>query len=573
MTRNLSNLAFKSVLLTLAALVPVASCGANDTASPTIPTPVAQSTSASTGEDDEYPVLAPIHVRKNIGVIAKYRFDIILDYEGHRAQVNQEIDITNPGPDVWTEIVFHIPVDLRTERFTLSEIKLKEQVQTLTSQLRFSDDNFLTISLPSDVKPHESRLVNIRYGLDANSTELESRRPLGDVGYNKNLIQFTNWYPQLAPYQPGRGWVIWETIDVGPPLMAEVADYELEIKAPQGVTVASGGPIDHINNTWKFMVQNARSIAFSASPEYQVRTQTTEGSQIFIYHLSGNVAEAEAVLTAASQSLTLFNDRFGPYPYDSLVIAQNAYLPSVATGGFILHTGLGFEEYSGHPSNLLVVLVPLTMSQLWWGQVVGHNPVSEPWLGAAIPMYAEYLFDESYYPNMTGWYWTHRIDYWNPEGPVNQTSYDLQTTTSLLQDVYRQGARFLHAVRSSIGDESFAAFLQDLYAHGAFRILTSEDFFGTLRRHTDRDMGPIIDQYFDAAIVMPTLAPTLTPVFTPAPSPSPTPPLRTHIVQEGETLSWIASQYDVPTQSIIKRNHIADPATIRPGQELMIPYQ
>lgn len=573
MTRNLSNLAFKSILLTLAALVTIASCGAKDTSSPNVPTPVARATSAITGEIVEYPILAPTRSRKNTGVVAKYRFDVVLDYEGHRAQVNQEVDITNPGPDAWTEIIFHLPVDLQTERFTISEIKLKEQVQTLTSQLRLSDDNFLTISLPSDVQPHESRLVNIRYGLDAISTELDTRRPLGDVGYNKNLIQFTNWYPQLAPYQPGRGWLTWKDNDVGPPLMAEVADYELEIKAPQGVTVVSGGPVDHTNDTWKFILPNARSVAFSASPEYQVRTLTTEGSRLFVYYLSGNISEADAVLTAASQSLTLFNDRFGSYPYDSLVIAQNAYLPSVATGGFILHTGLGFEQYTGHPSNLLIVLVPLTMAQLWWGQVVGYNPISEPWLGAAIPMYSEYLFNESYYPSMTDWYWKHRIDYWDPEGPVNQTSYDLQTTASLLQDVYRQGARFLHAVRSTIGDESFAVFLQDLYAHGAFSIVTSEDFFGILRKHTDRDLDPIIDQYFDASIIMPTLSPTLTPVLTPEPSPSPTPPLRTHIVQEGETLSWIAAQYEVPTQSIIKRNHIADPATIRPGQELMIPYQ
>ena len=524
-------------------------------------------------ETDTGHVLTSGPLGSNIGAVAKYRFSIVLDYSGHRAQVNQLVELANPGPDIWKEIVFHLPIDLRSERFTLSQVSLLEQVETISPQLRVSADNFLTISLPTGVRPHESRLVSITYGLSAAPTTLASRRPHGDVGYNEEIIQFTNWYPQLVPYQPGRGWLRWDTSNVGPPLMAEVADYELEIKAPNGVVVASGGPVGHKGNTWEFMLENARSIAFSASPDYKVRTQTSDSTTLFVYHLPGHSAEAEAVTNAATQSLSLFNEQFGTYPYKSLVIAQNAYLPSVAAGGFILHTGQGFEQYTGHPGTLLIVLLPLTMAQLWWGQIVGHNPISEPWLGAALPMYAEYLFDERYYPNLVAWYWENRIEYWQPEGPVNLTAYDLETTASLLQNVYRQGARFLNSVRDKIGEEEFTAFLRDLYIHSSFRIMTSEDFFNTLAIHTDHNLEPIISQYFDYTIEMPTQVPTLTPLFTPAPSPTPTPPLRTHIVRSGETISGIAAQYNVAIDSIIKRNHIDDPASIRPGQELMIPYQ
>ena len=47
------------------------------------------------------------------------------------AQITQLVDLANPGPDVWEEIVFHIPIDLRTKRFILSDVKLVEQVETL----------------------------------------------------------------------------------------------------------------------------------------------------------------------------------------------------------------------------------------------------------------------------------------------------------------------------------------------------------------------------------------------------------------------------------------------------------
>ena len=44
-----------------------------------------------------------------------------------------------------------------------------------------------------------------------------------------------------------------------------------------------------------------------------------------------------------------------------------------------------------------------------------------------------------------------------------------------------------------------------------------------------------------------------------------------YIVQPGDSLSAIASRYDVPIEAIIAVNGIADAALIRVGQELIIP--
>ena len=557
-------------ILLVAALLLAACSGAGQPTAPALPTFVPPGMS----ENPLAPGAAgtPAPGGPKLGAIANYHFDVVLDYAGHRVQVSQLVEVINPGPDVWTELVFFLPGDLQTARFTLSTVRLQEQVETAGMQLHFTPDGFLALRLPQGLNPHESRLVSITYGLEAAEIGLATRRPAGDVGYGEDVLQFINWYPRLVPYHPGRGWERWAPTDVGPPLLAEVADYQLQVRAPEEIVVAGGGPVERRGNEWQFQMQNARSIAFSASPDYELKTRTEAGVTLYVFHLREHAFAAEAVLEAATRALVLFNDQFGHYPYRSLVIAQDAYLSSVTAGGLMLHSGQGFEDYTGQPDTLLMALLPLTMAHLWWGQVVGYNPIAEPWLGASLAMYSEYLYLERYQPDMKDWYWRDRIDYWHPEGALNLTAYDLESTEGLLQNTYRAGARFLHELRTGMGPTDFRRFTRDLFRNGAFKLVSGDEFFNTLRRYADEYPQLVIARYFDETVAMPTLPPPLTPRPTPGPPPTATPTQRMHVVQPGETLIGISIQYEVPMQMIIDRNHITNHATIQVGSKLVIPY-
>jgi len=72
----------------------------------------------------------------------------------------------------------------------------------------------------------------------------------------------------------------------------------------------------------------------------------------------------------------------------------------------------------------------------------------------------------------------------------------------------------------------------------------------------------------------PTATPTATPepTDTPVPTATPTPvPPRAHRVEEGETVSDIATAYDVTVDEILALNPDVDPELINPGQVLLIP--
>ena len=50
---------------------------------------------------------------------------------------------------------------------------------------------------------------------------------------------------------------------------------------------------------------------------------------------------------------------------------------------------------------------------------------------------------------MEEWFWSDRIDYWQPDGPLNSTVYDMNNRQEMLQNTYRIGARFLHELRNT----------------------------------------------------------------------------------------------------------------------------
>ena len=511
-------------------------------------------------------------VTSQLGAITNYNFDVSLDYAGHRVKVTQHVEVVNPGPDVWNELVFYLPPGLQTDRFVLSTVEMRDGVESSAMQMQVTSDGFLNFQLPKFINPNESRMITIKYGLEATQVDLASLSPVGDIGYSEDVLQFVNWYPRLVPYRAGIGWIRWPDIGANWPIVTEVSDYQLVINVPDGIVVASGGPVERRGNDWIFQMQNARSIAFSASSNYELKTKTEAGVTVYLFHLSGDSYAGDAVLNAATRSLVLFNDRYGHYPYRSLVIAQNHYRSSIASGGLLLHSGQGFDNYSGQPDSLLMVLVPLTLSELWWGQLVGYDAITEPWIGASFAMYSEYMYLEKYYPDMKEWFWTDRIDYWKPDGVLNRTVYDMNNRQEMLQNTYRIGARFLDELRTEMGNNKFRSFTRELFRRGIFQIMDGTAFFKTLRSHTTEYPEEIISRYFDENIKMPDILPALTPAYNLAQPPTATPVQRFHEVQTGDTLTSISIQYEVPMQMIIDRNRILDPASIQIGSKLIIPY-
>ncbi len=562
------------VLVALALLL--AACANAPDAAGTLPTftpRILPSPSPTVGGAPLIPTFTPVPLGQLPNTLATYRFEINLDYVGHRAQVTQRIEVVNPGPDTWNSLLFQLPTAVQSPAFILNSITVPGGDAALNAGYE-QRGYLLRVTLPAEVLPGAAAQVTLNYGLAASPVDFTVQPPASNLGYNQNIIQFVNWYPALVPYQPGSGWLAVGDEAASPlpgdPVFTAAANYELVVSTAPNVAVVSGGPVSNAGGRWKFALKNARTIAFSASDRYQSLTQLESGVKLTAYFLPEHAAAGKDALIAAAQALALFNDRFGAYPYATLNLAENAASGSATAGGLVLHTGQGYADYNNQPESLLIATLPQAVSRLWWGQVVAGDSFRQPWLNEALPMYAEYIFLEAFHPDLTVWYWESRINYWQPQGLLGRSASEFKDTEDYLRHLLRRGAQFMHGLRAEIGEDAFFAFLQDFYRNGAYRTVNAADFFNALRRHTELTLEDLLTEYFIGQ-AMPTPAPTLTPAPTATPPGPPAPTPIVHVVQAGESLTFIAKQYGVPVDAIVKANQLSDPDSIYSGQKLIIP--
>ena len=79
--------------------------------------------------------------------------------------------------------------------------------------------------------------------------------------------------------------------------------------------------------------------------------------------------------------------------------------------------------------------------------------------------------------------------------------------------------------------------------------------------------GP--DEAWEKVIATPT--PVIPPTPTTTPRPPPTPTATIYAVQPGDTLSAIATRYDVTVDDLVRVNRIVNPDALQVGQDLTIP--
>lgn len=536
------------------------------------PRPVA-SQDATQPTDNLSPTLTPVPLGQLPYALSSYHFQINLDFVGHRAQVKQTVDVINSSPDTWNQVVFQLPAAVQSSSFILNSITIPQGDGTINAVYELKG-YLLKVVAPDGVAPGGSFSVTLQYGLDAPTMDLATRAPDGNLGSNSHIVQFINWYPVLTPYQQGLGWMTPGADASGPlpgdPIFTDTAAYDLTITTAANVTVVSGGLVSGNNGQWRFALKNARTVAFEAGDNFDFLTQLEGGTAITSYFLRDHAEAGKAALTAAAQALSLFNDKFGSYPYPTLAVVENAYAASATASGIVLHAGQGYADYTGKPDSLLIATLPQAMARLWWGQIVQGDSYNQPWLNEALPMYSEYLFMEAFYPDLKTWYWDSRVNYWKPEGLLGRPVTDFNDDEDYLRNLLRRGALFMDGLRQNIGDTAFFEFLNDYYRNGAYRTVSAADFFNALRRHTDSDLEALLTEFFIGQS-MPTAAPTLTPVMSATPSGPPTPTPVVHVVKPGESLTYIAQQYGVSVADIVAANHLPNPDSIYSGEKLVIP--
>jgi hypothetical protein len=365
----------------------------------------------------------------------------------------------------------------------------------------------LTVTLPSPLAPADVVTLTLSFSLFPQRLSQDvTSFAAANLAYTDDQMTFSYWYPLLAPYRAGTGWLGVPWHPVGDPFASESADYTATITATPGVQIVAGGKMTRgdtareetarEDNVWHFDLPRGRNLAFIASPRYRETRVNMGGVTYSLYTFDEHARLAPVTLQAVIRSVWLYTALYGPYPYTTLRVAEVNGPWSMEFSGLVALGEQEFADYNGTDRNRLIRIAAHEVSHQWWYGVVGDDQAREPWLDEGMARFNELRYYEFYSPRDV-WWWRSQVIYdAAPVRAVDSSVYDFHYHQNYISAVYNRGALFIDALREQIGQPAFTSFLRDLYRREAFRIATADDFFAVLSAHTSADVRTITWRYF-----------------------------------------------------------------------------
>ncbi len=435
----------------------------------------------------------------------RYRLDVTLDYFQQELHVRQEVRYLNATGRVLGQIP--LVLDPARARNVLTQLEvLDSRGEPLSVTL---EGHRLTVPLPQPLPPGQWVTLTLRYTL--NLPKVRSRqdlRSLAFLGYTPRQTNLADWYAFVPPYHPDQGWMIRTPWFYGEHLVYPVADIQVRLKvqnAPAGLLVATNAeavPCPQAGDGMArcYRLRQARQVVFSLSPYFRRVTLTTDtGLNLEGYFFIIEEQFGRDVLQATAHALEVFGALFGPYHRSRLVVVQGDLPDSAAYDGLYLLSERLFAFYGQEPASFLIAQAVHEVAHQWWQVQVANDPARHPWMDESLATYAEALFYEHQYPEGLAWWWTYRVDYYEPQGPIDGGIYQYTSARAYRDAVYLRGAYFWRDMRETVGDAAFFAFLQRYRETLAGGISTPERLFAVLEAVApEAPWREVVERYFQA---------------------------------------------------------------------------
>ena len=426
------------------------------------------------------PTSAPVNTR------TQYTFYVSLKYAAHSLHADETIQYTNTTGQILSNIVLAVEPNLSSGCFSLTSFVQDGRAVTGYSL----NGQRLAFDLSRNLSPNATTNFALSFDLLLPAKNLEKT-----FGYLDNQINLTDWYPFIVPYE--NGWILHDPWSFGEHLVYDAADYDVNLKVDDPSVMIAASALQGTNGDWlEYRLEAARTFVLSASNHFKMDDSAVGSVKIRSYYFAGDENASGEVVWMATQSLGLYNAKFAPYPYQSISIVETDVPDGQEYDGLVFLAAKFYNQYNGSAKSDLVTIGTHEIAHQWWFGLVGSDQAEEPWLDEAMAVYSERIFYQYNYPNYGDWWWNFRVNYFGPSGYVDGSIYDYSTFLSYVNAVYLNGANFLDALRTRVGDDTYFAFLKDYATRYAHRHVTAADFFATLRLHTDTSFSDIIQEYF-----------------------------------------------------------------------------
>lgn len=440
----------------------------------------------------------------------KYIMDVIFDDESKRLMCNQNVEYVNNTNIALDKIYFHIYPNAFSKKefapfekdemnqaypngFNEGYIDIKNVLNNnnkLEYEIKGEKNDLLEVKIGRQLKPGEKISIDMKFNVKIPNSE-------GRFGYGENTINITNWFP-IACVHDDRGWNLKSYEAIGDPFYSDTSNFYVKLLIPRKYKVGCTGNIiseksDSEKVLYEIQAKKVRDFAFILSDKFKIKKDTYKGVNINTYNLNEKLSTE--VTKIAKDSISIFSNLFGEYPYDTYsVIASDFYI-----GGMEYPTLVMIDQslYNEKDKFLLEYVIAHETAHQWWYSVIGNDEISEPWLDEALTEYSTILYFEEKYGKETGDKLMKTMEVQTKNYNTNdifKATTDYKDSSEYSLSVYTKGAVIFDKIRKEVGDEVFFNTLREYYNTYKFKNVNGPQFV-ELWKSKGVDIEKIINNY------------------------------------------------------------------------------
>lgn len=423
-----------------------------------------------------------------------YQIELFIHDNLYEITGKQSVTYANNENTALDEIHFRLFSNILGGKMTVKNI----QVNNESVQPKYSlNDSLLILPLKNALAPNQKITISMEFEVTVpRSVDLN----YGAQAYYNDVLALAHAYPMVAVYDD-EGWNAEIPPQSGDVTYADMSFFIVTVDAPKDLVLAASGVETNVEETGnrqkvRYEAGPVRDFYLAGSPNYQEFVKEVDGVALRFYTPSYMQAGAEEALDYAAQSIKIFNEKYGTYPYTELDFVST---PTLALGieypGMIVITDWIMEPQMGY----LEATVAHEVAHQWFYNLVGNDQLDEPWLDESLAQFAtmEY-FAERYGEDGRLGFYEELFSRWayigNEEIPVGLPvrEYSEMEYSGI---VYGRGALFFIELEKMMGAEKFDAFIKSYAAKYAWSISTTEGLRAEAELSCGCDLGELFEEW------------------------------------------------------------------------------
>ncbi len=171
--------------------------------------------------------------------------------------------------------------------------------------------------------------------------------------------------------------------------------YDVTVTTDKNQVIAATGeeigkPVIKGNKaTHRYKASDVRDFAMEMNPNYRVISSKVKGIKVNVYYSEEHSKYAAALLESGIDSLALFSEKFGKYPWPELdIVTMEGWFGGMEYPQLVMISPAG-----DRPLDWAKSVNAHEIGHQWFYGIIGNNEYDEPWLDESFASYAAALYD------------------------------------------------------------------------------------------------------------------------------------------------------------------------------------